>query len=1018
MFDTLFENIIVKIDSGILVVDINGKINLANYKFCEIFETEQTSEALIGCDRSIIINLVSKLYPDAESFITRVIKDSEKKNPILNNELHFTNGKIVKTDYIPLIKNNEYIGNFWMFADITENKLNETRLKEIEHRYTLLSENSISLISIHDKETLFKDVSSNVKSILGYNESELIGKDIYYLIHPDDINITKKQIHAIFDKGDNHLILQFRLKKKDGTFVWFESAIAYAKNGTEFSDIIVTSRNIARRIKTESEIKKLSSIVEKTNNAVTITDPEGKIEWVNNAFTKMTGYTLAELIGKKPGHLLQGKETNKETADFIRESLKARKPFECEIINYKKNGEKFWSKIQIQPLFDEDGNLKNFFAIEEDITNTISKQQKIKQSEEKYRSILENMELGVLEVDLKGIVLNANKSFCEITGYSSEELIGKNPVNFLIPDDEYRIKIDKNNSIRNSGESSVYEVMLIRKDGKLINVLISGGPIYDENKKVTGSIGIHLDITQQKQTETNLIIAQQKSLASVNAKQLFLANMSHEIRTPMNAIIGMTNLLKKTPLNVKQHSYVEALINTSHNLLAIVNDILDFTKIETNQLKVSNTTFSISTITHQVYDLFNIKAEEKDIDFKLSLDNQVNDYLISDSLRIIQILNNLVSNAIKFTQAKGNIKLSYKLIIDNPKYQTIEFNVTDNGIGIAEDKLDNIFESFNQENETISQKYGGTGLGLAISKQLVELLGGKIFIKSTKNEGTSVGFVLTLEKGNEDQISERNEIAINSKVLQNKRILLAEDSVINQTLCLAILEDWGVITDIAENGKQAINRINNNDYDLILMDVRMPELDGIGATRIIRNSIDRHIPIIALTANAISGDNEKCIEAGMNDYLIKPFTEIDLFIKICTALKLDSNKEIVIKHSTQLNKSEKLFSVHKLEESTKGDQAFINKMLDIFIEEVPKTVSEAQIAFSENDIVKVKFMLHKIKPSIMIMSINSILNNIDFVEELKLDDAVDQMNTIKKNLDEIESVIHAVVIELKQNKEK
>lgn len=373
-------------------------------------------------------------------------------------------------------------------------------------------------------------------------------------------------------------------------------------------------------------------------------------------------------------------------------------------------------------------------------------------------------------------------------------------------------------------------------------------------------------------------------------KQEFLANMSHEMRTPMNGIVGMTNLLLQTQMNDHQRKYLRIIKESSDNLLKMINDILDLSKIEADKIEFEKINFNLRRVISNVKDILGLKAEEKNLDLKIEIDPQIPNTLIGDPTRLNQILMNLTCNALKFTE-EGNVTICVKPKSRIDNNLSLLFTICDTGIGISTDKLDTIFESFTQAGCEISRKYGGTGLGLSICKKLVELQGGKIQVKSEAGKGSEFQFELTY------QVSETAKECAYVKSengsenwLDNLNVLLVEDNPFNQAVASDTLQNFNekINVDIASNGKVAIEKIENNEYDVVLMDVQMPVMDGIEATELIRKNVNvnkKNVPIIALTANASSNEAEKCMNAGMNAFVSKPFEPLDLFMKILKVRK-------------------------------------------------------------------------------------------------------------------------------------
>jgi signal transduction histidine kinase/CheY-like chemotaxis protein len=383
-----------------------------------------------------------------------------------------------------------------------------------------------------------------------------------------------------------------------------------------------------------------------------------------------------------------------------------------------------------------------------------------------------------------------------------------------------------------------------------------------------------------------LKIAKKEAEKSKELQSTFLSNMSHEIRTPMNGIIGITRILQNTEMTEEQKNYLNAVISSSQNLMVIINDILDFSKIEAGKVALEERRFDLDETIKNVCQLLESKADEKSIYLKIDKIDDVPTFIEGDQVRLNQILINLVGNAIKFTE-NGGVTIHVKKIIEDDQNITIRFNIKDTGLGIPADKIDSIFNSFTQASSSVTRTHGGTGLGLTISKQLIELQGGRVWINSILGKGSVFSFEIPYKKSaNEIEIVNEKNTKNSQQLLEDLNgidILLVEDHPINQMLAIKVLSDWGFNVDLAENGKIALTKVSKKNYDLILMDISMPEMDGYTATREIRTgkyTENFGIPIIAMTASALIGENQKCFKAGMDDYISKPFEPQNLLNKI------------------------------------------------------------------------------------------------------------------------------------------
>ena len=507
----------------------------------------------------------------------------------------------------------------------------------------------------------------------------------------------------------------------------------------------------------------------------------------------------------------------------------------------------------------------------------------LRKSEEKYRMLIENMNLGLLEVDMDGRIIYANQSFCTMSGFNREEIYGKIAEDIFTEDNHRKVVKDKTES-RSKGIGDAYELEITNKAGEKKWWMISGAALHDNHGRQIGSTGIHLDITEQKQLEFKLRQAKQLAEDTAHAKEIFLANMSHEIRTPMNAILGLGKMLMDSGLTPYQNSFMESINTAAENLLIVINDILDFSKIESGKLQLESIGFSIYDLIGQVSKMMELKTREKRLSFDTHVDPGISNVLVGDPFRINQILLNLLSNSVKFTET-GGVSVACTLLNTTTDTQEIELSVADTGMGIDSEYQKNIFQKFSQENASVARKYGGTGLGFAITKQLVDLMGGSIRIESAKGSGTKVFIRLVLPIG---QVKERKEESVFDVVkdhLPGKHILLVDDNKVNRMIAKAILVKAGFVVTEVVNGEQAVEMVRDNVYDLVLMDIQMPVMDGLTATKVIRSELNARVPIIALTAHALKTEMDHCFEVGMNDFISKPFDATKLLQMIAKHLE-------------------------------------------------------------------------------------------------------------------------------------
>ena len=684
----------------------------------------------------------------------------------------------------------------------------------------------------------------------------------------------------------------------------------------EILKVIGTAQDITQK-KKEEQLEQLALVAIKSFNAVTIADREGRIEWVNEGFTRLFGYKLRDVKGSYGEILRKGEKTGlSPDNEYYKMLIRDKKPLSYENKNYSKDGREYWVLTSLTPLLDENGEVEKIISIDSDITRR-------KRAE--------------------------------------QELIIANKI----------------------AEHSIY------KSNKALEELHKAKKQIEESLKV---------------------------------KEQFLANMSHEIRTPMNAIIGFTNLLLKKELDTENRQYLNAIKTSGQNLLVIINDILDFSKLESGKISLESIPFKLRQVVATVVDLMLPKAIEKYIKLSYSIDESIPETLLGDPTRLNQVLINLVGNAIKFTN-EGGVRVTITKLDEQEEELSLRFSVTDTGIGIPPESLDKIFEGFTQASNDTTRKYGGTGLGLTITKQLIELQGGEISVSSKVGEGSSFVFWLRFKKDlrQEAPEPEEKEVSKQQYPLENTRILLVEDNLFNQMLAAKILENWHCKVDIAGNGIVATEKAAGEDYDLILMDIQLPEMDGYQATTYIRNKIPapkNRVPIIAMTAHAFPEEIEKCKKFGMDDYISKPFDENKLYKKIGQILASGSNPtpRASVKEDPRSNGKppRKLVNLEYLKKVSHNDAEFVSRMISVFLNQSPVLLESMKQFAEQKDKNALKAVIHRMRPSIAFMGMNELEHKMIKLETCLQDGATHE--EILSYCDEIREMCNEAMQQLEDEK--
>ncbi len=835
-----------------------------------------------------------------------------------------------------------------------------------------LIEASLDPLVAISAEGKITDMNEALASITGISREKLVSTDFFsYFTEPEKASAVYQEVFA---KGSiANFPLTLRHKNGKLSYVLFNGSVYKDKSGTVLGVVVVgrsiTSHNSDELASANKELLFQNEEKEKRANELAIANKELLFQ------NEEKGKRADELIIANKELEYQTEEKGKRAAELVI----ADKELEFQ------NREKHKREIANQELEALSYSLK--------LASQYS------------RSLIEASIDPLVTISPEGKITDVNEASAKVTGETRQKLIGTDFSDYFTEPEKAR---EGYKQVFEKGSVSDYPLTIRHKNGSLIDVLYNASVYKDDKGTVLGVFAAARDVTDKNRIAAELTEAKEfAELATgiaeeakrkaesatiiaedaVKAKQQFLSSMSHEIRTPLNGIIGFTKILLRDVLTDTQRKQLEAVKTSSDILLVLINDILDLAKIEAGQMNIEKIGLKLSDLINTVLGTFELRFEEKELRIRKRYDDKIPQILLGDPVRISQILLNLLSNSFKFTPNRGQISINVNLLNQDEENASVEFVFTDTGIGISPEKLSIIFEPFIQSSSDTARRYGGTGLGLSIVKRLVTLMDGTISVASKLDEGTTVTFVLPLKKTTATEISREKDtilLAQDLKDLGQLNILLVEDIPVNQFLALTILDDFGFKVDTAENGKIAIEMLEKNDYDIILMDLMMPEMGGFEATQYIRtkmHSSKSNIPIIALTADVNKSDVDKCHKVGMNDYVSKPFNPTDLMNKIIRLLK----------------KTEKICNLDHLKAQSPKKPEFVSKMIQLLLKQIPVSIEEMHACLKSESWQGLGEAAHKLRPSIVMIGMDK--------ELVKMTLQIEEYAFAKKNLDLIPKLV-------------
>jgi PAS domain S-box-containing protein len=846
--------IIGRTPDGIIVSWNRGAESLFGYR----------AEEIIG--QSITILATAEMTPMVKDVIERM-KRGEAVPPFDGSGLTKDGRRIDISASVSLVKDAQgrLVAVASILRDITERK----RAEDARALLAAVVESSEDAIIAVSRENKVLGWNKGAQAIYGYTAEEILGKPNTTFIPPDRI----EEFEGIFAQvlsGETVARFESTRHRKDGQRI--EVALTYSPIKNPQGTVIGVSaivRDITAAKATQQALREADeryrNLVHNIPDVVWMVNEQRRVAFVSPNVEKMLGIAPAEFYQRGAGawfeRVHRGDVENAEAR--FEELFTTGKLFDVKVRIQRADGAWIWVHARSVGTHETDG-LKYASGLLSDITEQTRAQEALSQSEQRYRLLFERNMAGVFRCLPTGVFLDCNDAGARILGYDSrKDLIGRPTTDvFFKPDD----KETADRKMAEHGSVSNQEMCMRRKDGTPVWVMSNTSMIAGQHgPEVEGTF---VDITASKQAEEQMRLAKEAAEAANRAKSEFLANMSHEIRTPMNGVIGMTELALDTDLTPEQRDYLDTVKSSAEALLNIINDILDFSKIEARKLELERIPFSVREVVLAITKDLSVQAQQKNLSLLSNFTADVPHTAIGDPGRLRQVLMNLVGNAVKFTD-RGEIMVRVRMLPD----ETLQFSVSDTGIGVAAEKQESIFEAFVQSDSSSTRQHGGTGLGLAIASQLVGLMGGRIWLESEPGKGST--FQFTASFGAVDDTSLRNSAdktcletrAMPAAEQKKLHILIAEDNLINSRLATRLVAKHGHSAVVVGSGRAALTALTQEYFDLVLMDVQMPDMDGFEATSAIREQergTQKHLPIIAMTAHAMSGDRERCLEAGMD----------------------------------------------------------------------------------------------------------------------------------------------------------
>jgi PAS domain S-box-containing protein len=958
MYKDLFENA----TDIIMLMSAEGRIEYVNQSFCQELgyskeEARQMNFIQLLTDQELVQvpDLFQRLYKKEQvnniSFRFRSRSD-EMVQVSGNLNCRFANGK---PELIRAIFKNE-----------TDQVKARSIMRKAMDRYRVLVENSQAIIYTHDLEGEIKSANQQMVESLGYENQELLNRNFKSIIPAERHSDYDAYLDRIREKGSDSGIVRIKTHDGDVRILSYinnlyrpETAIPYVLGHAQ--DITEQHRT---RLDLQASERRFAQLINEAPFGISLVGKDGKFEFVNEVYSSILGYDPEELVGK---HFtdVRMKADQAESRHIHESFLNATEQISGEYQLLTKEGKQVEVLARSISISGSDQTQKRVTFMT-DITRRKEVEKRLRESEKRYRDVINNSTEVIFETDHDGRWTFLNPAWKELTGFEGMQCLGRSFTDY-VHDEDYEMILDRFLSLHNTEQNSFSErVRYLTVDGTFRWTEMSARLRFGEDGEVLGTSGTLTDLTTQIRAEQALIDARNEAEDTAKAKELFLANMSHEIRTPMNGVLGMSHLLRDTELDTEQEEYVDAIRHSSENLLVVINDILDISKIESGKLQFENVPFDLQSSITEIERILQVKLKDKAIDFRIEMDERLPRQVSGDRARLNQILMNLVDNAIKFTE-EGYVALSIREKSYQDGIHWLEIEVEDTGIGIEEELQEHIFDLFSQADASINRKYGGTGLGLAIVKRLIEMQEGELRLESTVGEGSTFTLRLPFQKVDFDGVLQHEEdTTITNGDFSDLNVLVVDDNKVNRMWTHRLLDRWKAYVYEAESGMQTLQQVNTHPIDVVLMDIQMPEMDGYETTQFIRQKLNirtRDVKIIGVSADVMEGQRERCLQSGMDGFLGKPFEPEDLYEVLQRVTESSQSVSTKAIDRQKPSQAHMFIDLSTLNEMAGEDQEFKTSIINAFLPLAERAVVDLPELYQQRSAEKIARLVHQLKPN-------------------------------------------------------